>query len=75
MSYSPSNFRRTDVKRAIQAAQAAGIKIRRVELEGGKVSIIPTATVSPIIIFVIVASSGGFPLQAQRALQRPTMAS
>jgi len=41
MSYSPSNFRRTDVKRAIQAAQAAGIKIRRVELEGGKVSIIP----------------------------------
>jgi len=41
MSYAPSNFRRTDVKRAIQAAQAAGIKIRRVELEGGKVSIIP----------------------------------
>ena len=41
MSASPSNFRRTDVKRAIQAAQAAGIKIGRVELEGGKVSIIP----------------------------------
>ena len=41
MSSANSNFRRTDVKRAIQAAQAAGIKIRRVELEGGKVSIIP----------------------------------
>jgi hypothetical protein len=41
MSYSPSNFRRTDVKRAVQAVQAAGIKIRRVDLEGGKISIIP----------------------------------
>jgi hypothetical protein len=48
MSYSPSNFRRTDVKRAIQAAQAAGIKIRRVELEGGKVSIIPADDESEI---------------------------
>ena len=48
MSYSPSNFRRTDVKRAIQAAQAAGIKIRRVQLEGGKVSIIPADDESEI---------------------------
>jgi hypothetical protein len=41
MSYSPSNFRRTDVKRAVQAVQAAGIKVGRVELVGGKVLIIP----------------------------------
>jgi hypothetical protein len=48
MSYSPSNFRRNDVKRAVQAVQAAGIKIRRVELDGGKVSIIPADDESEI---------------------------
>jgi hypothetical protein len=41
MSYAPSNFRRTDVKRAVQAVQAAGLKVARVELHGGKVLIIP----------------------------------
>jgi hypothetical protein len=41
MSSEKSNFRRTDVKRAVQAVQAAGIKIARVELDGGKVRIIP----------------------------------
>jgi hypothetical protein len=41
MSASPSNFRRTDVKRAVQAVQAAGLKVKRVELDGGKVLIIP----------------------------------
>jgi hypothetical protein len=41
MSASPSNFRRTDVKRAMQAMQAAGLKVARVELDGGKVLIIP----------------------------------
>jgi hypothetical protein len=41
MSTSPSNFRRTDVKRAVQAMQAAGLKVARVELVGGKVTIIP----------------------------------
>lgn len=41
MSASPSNFRRTDVKRAVQAMQAAGLRVARVELHGGKVLIIP----------------------------------
>jgi hypothetical protein len=41
MSYAPSNFRRTDVKRAVQAVQEAGLKVARVELPGGKVLIIP----------------------------------
>jgi hypothetical protein len=41
MSTCPSNFRRTDVKRAVQAVQEAGLKVARVELHGGKVLIIP----------------------------------
>jgi hypothetical protein len=40
MSYAPSNFRRNDVKRAVQALQAAGLKVGRVELHGRKVLII-----------------------------------
>ena len=48
MSYAPSNFRRTDVKRAVQAVQAAGLKVARVELVGGKVSIIPAGEESEI---------------------------
>jgi hypothetical protein len=41
MSSQPSSFRRTDVKRAVQAMQAAGLKVARVELHGSKVLIIP----------------------------------
>ena len=41
MSSQANNFRRTDVKRAVQAMQSAGLKVGRVELQGGKVSIIP----------------------------------
>jgi hypothetical protein len=48
MSWSPSNFRRTDVKRAVQAVQAAGLKVKRVELEGGKVTIVPADDESAI---------------------------
>lgn len=42
MSACPSNFRRNDVKRAVQAVQAAGLKVARVELHGSKVLIIPS---------------------------------
>jgi hypothetical protein len=40
MSSAPSNFRRNDVKRAVQALQGAGLKVARVELNAGKVLII-----------------------------------
>ena len=41
MSSQPSNFRRNDVKRAVQALQGAGLRVGRVELQGGRVLIIP----------------------------------
>jgi hypothetical protein len=41
MSKAASNFRRTDVKRAIQAVESAGLKVSRVELQGGKVILFP----------------------------------
>ena len=41
MSSQPSNFRRTDVKRAVQAMRAADLKVGHVELRGGTVRIIP----------------------------------
>jgi hypothetical protein len=41
MSSQPSNFGRTDIKHAVQAIEAAGRKIARVELHDGKVLIIP----------------------------------
>jgi hypothetical protein len=41
MSKAASNFRRTDVKRAVQAVESAGVKIGRIELERGKIVIFP----------------------------------
>jgi hypothetical protein len=41
MSSQPSNFRRTDIKRAVQAMQAAGLRVARVKLRRGTVLIIP----------------------------------
>jgi hypothetical protein len=41
MSSQPSSFRRTDIKRAVQAMQAAGLGVARVELPRGTVLIIP----------------------------------
>jgi hypothetical protein len=42
MSSGPSTFRVTDVKRAIQAAEAAGKKVARVEIDkAGKIILFP----------------------------------
>jgi hypothetical protein len=43
VSKAPSNFRETDVKRAIRAATSAGVKIGHIELRGGKVVLVPAA--------------------------------
>jgi hypothetical protein len=44
MSKQQSNFRETDVKRAVRAVTNAGLKIGRVELQKGKIIIIPGTT-------------------------------
>jgi hypothetical protein len=41
MSKAVSSFRRTDVKRAIQAFKSAGVNIGRIELERDKITIFP----------------------------------
>jgi hypothetical protein len=41
MSSQPSNFRRTDIKRAVQAMQAARLKVGHVEPRRGTVRILP----------------------------------
>jgi hypothetical protein len=41
MSAAPSTFRKADVKRLLQATEAAGVKVRRVELyRDGNVSLV-----------------------------------
>jgi hypothetical protein len=47
MSKAASNFRRTDVKRAIQAVESAGLKVGRVELQAGKVILFPKTDEPP----------------------------
>jgi hypothetical protein len=43
VSRGPSAFRQREVTRAVQAVQAAGLKVARVELHGGTVLIIPAS--------------------------------
>jgi hypothetical protein len=47
MSKAASHFRKTDVKRAVQAVEGAGVKIGRIELDGGKIVIIPGTEPAP----------------------------
>lgn len=35
-----ANFRKIDIKRAIEAVQAGGVKIARIEVEGAKIVIV-----------------------------------
>ena len=42
MSKATSTFRKADVKRAIQAAESAGMKVARVDIDNaGKISVVP----------------------------------
>ena len=41
MSKGPSTFKKTDAKRKIEAAELAGIRVGRIELQAGRVIIIP----------------------------------
>ena len=42
MSKAASTFRKSDVKRAIQAAESAGMKVGRVDIDNtGKISVVP----------------------------------
>jgi len=42
MSKRQSTFRVTDVRRAVQATESAGLKVARIELLPGKIIIIPS---------------------------------
>lgn len=40
MSRGPSNFRQTDVTRALRATEAAGRTVKRIEIENGKIVVV-----------------------------------
>jgi hypothetical protein len=41
MSKRPSNFRKSDIKRGVQALESAGHKLARVEVQKGKIIFFP----------------------------------
>ena len=41
MSKGPSTFRKSDVTRLLSAAEKAGVKVARVEVEAGKLTLVP----------------------------------
>jgi len=43
MSKGPASFRVSDLRRAIRGTRSAGVEVARVEVEGGKITIIPAA--------------------------------
>lgn len=45
----PSNFRENDIKRTVRAMRAAGLAVGRIDIEGGRISIIPAVEVPPLI--------------------------
>ena len=48
MSKAASTFRKSDVKRAIQAAESAGMTVRRVEIDtAGKIVLVPDNGATP----------------------------
>jgi hypothetical protein len=40
MSSKPSNFRKSDVKRSVEAAKSAGLEVARIEVHGSKFALI-----------------------------------
>lgn len=40
MSKGPSSFRKADIKRGVEALKSAGLKVARVVIEGGKVTLV-----------------------------------
>jgi hypothetical protein len=41
MAKGPFLFKKTDVRRAVEAAEEAGLKVGRIEISAGKISVVP----------------------------------
>jgi len=42
MSKGPSTFRKADIKRGVEALKSAGLRVSRVVIEGGKLTLVTT---------------------------------